>query len=103
MLYFPCNYNLNIRASDTIDIEFDSQFNLYVTDKNKEIDVVFYSDKKDKDIPYISLYAIGNKNPEVTLQSHYEYKKYSKNNIFKITLFDSTNTNYTLKIKARIW
>ena len=53
-------------------------------------------------ITSISLWAIGNKNPEVTLEGEYDYQKYSKNNIFKINKKDMNISNYNLKIKAEI-
>ena len=83
---YPCNYNLTIESSEQIKMNFNSQFNLYITENNKEVDVVFSPEKEDLDASYITLWGIGNKNPEVTLEGQYDSKKYSNNNIFKINL-----------------
>ena len=99
---FPCNYTLNLLSCEEINLDLNSQFNLYVTNNNKELDVSFSSENEELNYPYITLWAIGNKNPEVTLSEGYEYKKYSKNNIFKISSNASTESIYVLKIKAEI-
>ena len=97
---FPCNYSLNLIATEEIKINFNTQFNLYVTNNNKELEIAFNSEE-DLKANYISLWAIGNKNPEVTLQEGHDYQKYSKNNIFKINSNNNGST-YILKIKADI-
>ena len=97
---YPCNYNLTIESSEQIKMNFNSQFNLYVTENNKEVDVVFSPEKEDLDASYITLWGIGNKNPEVTLEGQYDSKKYSNNNIFKINPSKINDITYTLKIKA---
>jgi hypothetical protein len=97
---YPCNYNLTIESSEQIKMNFNSQFNLYITENNKEVDVVFSPEKEDLDASYITLWGIGNKNPEVTLEGQYDSKKYSNNNIFKINPSKINDITYTLKIKA---
>ena len=99
---FPCNFTLNLFSSDAINLDFNSQFNLYVTDNNKEIEVTFSSEKEDFNATYISLWAIGNKNPQVTLQGEYDSQKYSKNNIFKINPTTESGSTYILKIIAQV-
>ena len=99
---FPCNFTLNLLSSDSINLDFNSQFNLYVTDNNKEIEVSFSSEKEELNATYISLWAIGNKNPQVTLQGEYDSQKYSKNNIFKINPATETGSTYVLKIIAQV-
>ena len=99
---FPCNFTLNLLSSDSINLDFNSQFNLYVTDNNKEIEVTFSSEKEELNATYISLWAIGNKNPQVTLQGEYDSQKYSKNNIFKINPATENSSIYSLKIIAQV-
>ena len=99
---FPCNFTLNLFSSDAINLDFNSQFNLYVTDNNKEIEVSFSSEKEELNSTYISLWAIGNKNPQVTLQGEYDSQKYSKNNIFKINPTTESGSTYILKIIAQV-
>ena len=98
---FPCNYGLHIEESDIINIDLNTQFNLYITESNQEVDIKFNS-YETIDPAYITLWAIGNKNPKVTLEGEYDSQKYSKNNIFKINSDTKTNTTYLLKIKAEI-
>ena len=58
--------------------------------------------KEDFNATYISLWAIGNKNPQVTLQGEYDSQKYSKNNIFKINPATESGSTYVLKIIAQV-
>jgi hypothetical protein len=95
---YPCNYTLNLESSDIISMNYNSQFNLYVTDSNKNVEVSFNPEEGNPDSTYISLWAIGNKDPEVSVEGANDYQKYSKNNIFKI---NSNNSTLILKITAQ--
>jgi hypothetical protein len=78
-----CNYELKLIASTVIEIDFNSQFNLYVTENNQNVEIVFSSDSEIDNFDYITIWAIGNKKVEVNFDSsEYQYKKYSQNNIF---------------------
>ena len=94
---YPCNYNLNLESSDIINLGFNTQFNLYVTDSNKNVEVSFRPEGESKDSNYVTIWGIGNKNPKVELITADEYQQYSKNNIFKI---NSLNSTITLNIQA---
>ena len=54
-----CNYELKLSASPFITIDFNSQFNLYVTENNQNVEVVFSSDSEIDDSDYITIWAIG--------------------------------------------
>ena len=96
-----CNYELKLSASPFITIGFNSQFNLYVTENNQNVDVVFSSDSEIDDSDYITIWAIGNKNVEVNIESsEYQYKKYSKNNIFKIQNKIINTSTFSIKVKG---
>ena len=99
---FPCNFNLSLLSTDEIRMDFNSQFNLYVTDNNKDLEVTFTSEKEELDASYISLWAIGNKNPEVSLGGEYDSQPSSKDKIFKINQNTSISSTYVLKIKAEV-
>ena len=80
-----CNYELKLTASDYIILDFNSQFNLYVTENNKNVEIEFSSESEVDDSEYCTIWAIGNKNVQTNLDlPENEYKKYSKNNIYKI-------------------
>ena len=57
---FPCNYGLHIEESDIINIDLNTQFNLYITESNQEVDIKFNS-YETIDPAYITLWAIGTK------------------------------------------
>ena len=94
---YPCNYNLNLESSDIINLNFNSQFNLYVTELNKNVEISFSPEEGSSDSTYVSIWGIGNKNPKVEVQTTDDYQHYSKNNIFKINSYNST---LTLKIQG---
>ena len=97
---FPCNFSLNLTENDKINMELNSHATLYITNNNREIEVTFADHNDELNISSISLWAIGNKKPEVTLEGEYDYQKYSKNNIFKINKNDLNISNYNLKLRA---
>ena len=94
---YPCNYNLNLESSDKINLNFNTQFNLYVTDSNKNIEVSFNPEEGSSDSTFVSIWSLGNKNPKVVLETTDDYQQYTKNSIFKINYNNST---ITLKIQA---
>ena len=96
-----CNYELKLTASNFITLNFDSQFNLYVTDNNKNVEIMFSSESEVDDADYITLWAIGNKNVQTNLElPDNEYKKYSKNNIYKINKKTINVSTYSLTIEG---
>ena len=94
---YPCNYNLNLESSDKINLNFNTQFNLYITNSNRKVEVSFSPEKGSSDSTYVSIWGIGNKNPKVELNNIDDYQQYSKNSIFKINSYNST---ITLNIQA---
>ena len=98
----PCNYNLNLESSNELNMDFDTQFNLYVTDNNKEIEINFSSEKDGFKASFITLWGIGNKNPEVTLLEGYDYIRSKNYNIFKIKTDSMNKSSYIMKIKAEV-
>ena len=98
----PCNYNLNLESSNELNMDFDTQFNLYVTDNNKEIEINFSSEKDGFKASFITLWGIGNKNPEVTLLEGYDYIRSKNYNTFKIKTDSMNKSSYIMKIKAEV-
>ena len=85
-----CESELKLNAEETIKMDFNSQFNLYVTEKNNQnIDISFVASSENYD--YINIWFIGGKTVEVT--SNYDAQKYSKNNIYKINK-DEINSSF---------
>lgn len=94
-----CNYQLKLQASDYIDLDFNTQFNLYVTENNKNVEIFFSSNSDECD--YVTAWAIGNKNIEANLELDEEqYKKYSKNNVYKINRRLINSSAFVLSIKG---
>ena len=94
-----CSYELRITANDTIEMDYNSQFNLYVTENNKNVEIEFslLSDSSSES-DFLTIWAIGNKNVKADLITDVEYKKYTNNNIFKISKNSINKTVYLLKI-----
>ena len=94
-----CSYELRITANDTIEMDYNSQFNLYVTENNKNVEIEFslLSDSSSES-DFLTIWAIGNKNVKADLITDIEYKKYTNNNIFKISKNSINKTVYLLKI-----
>lgn len=99
----PCNYKLKLNAYDNIEMDFNTQFNLYVTENNKNVEILFSSESSAEEFDFISVWAIGNKNIKATLDSSdYENKKYSKNNIFKIQKASINKSAFILTLEAEV-
>ena len=100
----PCDYTLKLNAYDNIEMDFNSQFNLYITENNKNVEIIFSSQSSStEEFDYLSIWAIGNKNLKVDLDaSDYQYKKYSKENIFKIQKSTINKSIFILKIEGEI-
>ena len=65
----PCDYKLKLNAYDSIEMDFNSQFNLYVTENNKNVEILFSSQSSEEEFDFISVWVIGNKNIKANLDS----------------------------------
>ena len=85
---FNCNYKLTIISYDIIQINFNVEFTLYITENNKNIEVNIYSDLSpiNQNFDFVTIWALGYKNIDSKINNdyEYEYEKYPSNNIFKI-------------------
>ena len=94
-----CESELKLNAEETIKMDFNSQFNLYVTENNNQnIDISFEASSEDYD--YINIWFIGSKTVEVT--SKYDAQKYSKNNIYKIKKDEINSSFFEFSIKGTL-
>ena len=99
----PCSYRLNLEARNTIEMDFNSEFNLYVTENNKNVEIYFSSGEETDESDYVSIWAIGNKNVEAILEeTDGDYKKYSKNNIFKINKKTMNKNVFILTVTGEV-
>ena len=98
----PCSYKLNLEAHSKIELDFDSQFNLYVTENNKKVELAFSSGKEIDESDYITIWAIGNKNVYTSSDDIDQNYKYSKNNIFKINKNTINKSFFTLDITGEV-
>ena len=79
-----CSYELKITGHDHIEMNYNTQFNLYVTLNNKNVEIEFTSlSEQSSEFDFLTIWAIGNKIVNADLIDT-EYQKYTKNNIFKI-------------------
>ena len=92
-----CESELKLYADEAITMDLNTQFNLYVTENNQNIDVRFDSSSVDE-YEYATIWAIGTKNVEVT--SDYDERKYSKNNIYKIKKDEINSSSFEFLIKG---
>ena len=92
-----CESELKLYADEAITMDLNTQFNLYVTESNQNIDVRFDSSSVDE-YEYATIWAIGTKNVEVT--SDYDERKYSKNNIYKIKKDEINSSSFEFLIKG---
>ena len=100
----PCDYKLKLNAYDSIEMDYNTQFNLYITENNKNVEINFSSQSSStEEFDFISVWAIGNKNLKATLDSgDYQNKKYSKNNIFKIQKSEANKSIFQLTLEAEV-
>ena len=100
----PCDYTLKLNSYDNIEMDFNSQFNLYVTENNKIVEIIFSSQSSfTEEFDFVSIWAIGNKDLKASLDaSDYNYKKYSKNNIFKIQKSTINKSIFILTIEGEV-
>ena len=93
-----CNFELKLSGTDIFSMDYNSQLNLYVTDKNKNVEIDIESTSSpSEEYDFITIWALGNKNVIADI-SDVEYKKYSKNNIFKINTSTINKSIYLLKL-----
>ena len=98
-----CNFELKLSGTDIFSIDYNSQINLYVTDKNKNVEIDIESTSSpSEEYDFITIWAIGNKNVIADI-SDVEYQKYSKNNIFKIKTSTINKSIYLLNITGEEW
>ena len=97
-----CNYKLNIEAHSEIDMDYNSQFNLYVTENNKKVEISFSSGEEIDESDYVTIWAIGNKKVSVSSDDIEEIYKYSKNNIFKIYKREMNKSIFSLTITGEV-
>ena len=52
----PCDFQLKLEGyDDNIEIDFNSQFNLYITENNKNVKIIFYSDSQNDESDFITI------------------------------------------------
>ena len=95
-----CHFELRLYGNDQFELDYNSQLNFYVTENNKkvEIDIESLSTNSDES-DFITIWAIGNKNVDADIKD-VEYKKYSKNNIFKINTSTINKSAYVLQLSG---
>ena len=100
----PCDFKLNLDAYDDIEMDFNTQFNLYVTENNKNVKVLFYSFSQADESDFITIWALGNKNVKanIELDDDKQYEKYSNNNIFKIKKSSINKSTFELTIIGEV-
>ena len=102
----PCDFQLKLEGyDDNIEIDFNSQFNLYITENNKNVKIIFYSDSQNDESDFITIWALGNQNVEAKLEFDDDDKqseKYSSNNIFKIKKSSINKSIFELTVAGEI-
>ena len=98
-----CNIQLKLDAYNTIEMDFNSQFNLYVTENNKKIEIMFDPSSESEVWDYITIWAIGNKKVEINFEEdEFEYATYTKNNILKVKKSNANKSSFLLSILGEV-
>ena len=102
----PCDFKLELKGSNTLDIYLDEQYTYYVTKENKVMNFSIFNNKEPQELNpnyeyLVTIWARGNKQIESKLEGG-EFQKPSEYSYYRVKNNDFANNNYNLIINGTI-